>query len=125
MSCGWRHTPETRANPRSSRVSSARWKGWQEIFATLPIAVFDRPAYSLRALSSRAARRFAGRRVREQQADRLPTVAAGAGQTANRAPGGSITRQYTATLGVSAWELDLFGRVKSLNDAALQQYLGK
>ncbi|MDR7296366.1 multidrug efflux system outer membrane protein [Pelomonas aquatica] len=58
-----------------------------------------------------------------QQADRLPTVAAGAGQTATRSPGGTITRQYTATLGVSAWELDLFGRVKSLNDATLQQYL--
>ncbi|NCT84941.1 MAG: AdeC/AdeK/OprM family multidrug efflux complex outer membrane factor [Comamonadaceae bacterium] len=58
-----------------------------------------------------------------QRADRLPSVAAGAGQTATRAPGGSITRQYTATLGVSAYELDLFGRVKSLNDAALQQYL--
>ena len=58
-----------------------------------------------------------------QRADRLPTVAAGAGQTATRAPGGTITRQYTATLGVSAYELDLFGRVKSLNDAALQQYL--
>lgn len=58
-----------------------------------------------------------------QQADRLPSVAAGAGQTATRAPGGTITRQYTATLGVSAYELDLFGRVRSLNDAALQQYL--
>lgn len=58
-----------------------------------------------------------------QRADRLPTVSAGAGQTATRAPGGTITRQYTATLGVSAYELDLFGRVKSLNDAALQQYL--
>jgi len=58
-----------------------------------------------------------------QRADRLPTVNAGAGQTATRAPGGNITRQYTATLGVSAYELDLFGRVKSLNDAALQQYL--
>jgi multidrug efflux system outer membrane protein len=58
-----------------------------------------------------------------QRADRLPTVNAGAGQTATRAPGGTITRQYTATLGTSAYELDLFGRVKSLNDAALQQYL--
>ncbi|MDR7332221.1 efflux transporter outer membrane subunit [Roseateles asaccharophilus] len=58
-----------------------------------------------------------------QQADSLPTVAAGAGQTATRAPGGTITRQYTTTLGVSAYELDLFGRVKSLNDAALQRYL--
>ncbi|MFT7773705.1 efflux transporter outer membrane subunit [Roseateles sp.] len=58
-----------------------------------------------------------------QRADRMPTVSAGAGQTATSAPGGTITRQYTATLGVSAYELDLFGRVKSLNDAALQQYL--
>ncbi|HEY1131895.1 MAG TPA: efflux transporter outer membrane subunit [Roseateles sp.] len=59
-----------------------------------------------------------------QQADRLPTVNAGLGQTATRAPGGTITRQYTGTLGISAYELDLFGRVKSLGDAALAQYLG-
>ncbi|MFG6464069.1 efflux transporter outer membrane subunit [Roseateles sp. DXS20W] len=58
-----------------------------------------------------------------QQADRLPTVNAAAAQSATRSPGGSISRQYSATLGVSAWELDLFGRVKSLSDAALQQYL--
>ncbi len=58
-----------------------------------------------------------------QQADRLPTVNAAAAQSATRSPGGSISRQYSATLGVSAWELDLFGRVRSLNDAALQQYL--
>jgi multidrug efflux system outer membrane protein len=58
-----------------------------------------------------------------QQADRLPSVNAAAAQSATRSPGGSISRQYTATLGISAWELDLFGRVKSLSDAALQQYL--
>lgn len=58
-----------------------------------------------------------------QRADQLPTVNAGAGQTATRAPGGAITRQYTATLGTSAYELDLFGRVRSLSDAALARYL--
>ena len=58
-----------------------------------------------------------------QRADQLPSVTAGAGQTATRAPGGTITRQYTATLGISAYELDLFGRVRSLSDAALAQYL--
>jgi len=31
--------------------------------------------------------------------------------------------QYSANLGVSAYELDLFGRVRSLEDQALQQYL--
>jgi hypothetical protein len=30
---------------------------------------------------------------------------------------------YTATVGFTAWELDLFGRVRSLKDAALQSYL--
>ncbi|MBI3347596.1 MAG: efflux transporter outer membrane subunit [Burkholderiales bacterium] len=58
-----------------------------------------------------------------QRADRLPTVNAGVGQTAQRVSG-VTTHQYTATLGVSAYELDLFGRVKNLTDAALQQYLG-
>lgn len=58
-----------------------------------------------------------------QRADLLPSVNAGAGQTAQRTSG-TITRQYSATLGVSAYELDLFGRVKSLSNAALAQYLG-
>ena len=57
-----------------------------------------------------------------QRADRLPSVNAGVGQTAQHV-GGVTTRQYTATLGVSAYELDLFGRVRILTDAALQQYL--
>jgi len=31
--------------------------------------------------------------------------------------------QYTVGLGVAAWELDFFGRVRSLSDQALEQYL--
>jgi multidrug efflux system outer membrane protein len=30
---------------------------------------------------------------------------------------------YTATVGVTSWEIDLFGRIRSLKDAALQNYL--
>jgi nicotinate-nucleotide adenylyltransferase len=51
----------------------SRWKGWQDIFAALPIAVFDRPAYSLRALSSQAAQRFAARRLAPERAGELAT----------------------------------------------------
>jgi nicotinate-nucleotide adenylyltransferase len=36
-----------------------RWKGWQRIFSQVPIAVFDRPGYTLGALAGPAARRFA------------------------------------------------------------------
>lgn len=40
------------------------WKGWTEIFALAPIAVFDRPPYARRALAGKAAQRF--RRFRVQ-----------------------------------------------------------
>lgn len=37
--------------------------------------------------------------------------------------GGSVASQYSVNLGVTAWELDFFGRIRSLKDAALAQYL--
>jgi nicotinate-nucleotide adenylyltransferase len=49
-----------------------RWKDWQEIFNTVPVAVFARPSYCLRALAGKAARRFAGRRLAEAEGRRLP-----------------------------------------------------
>jgi nicotinate-nucleotide adenylyltransferase len=39
------------------------WDRWEEIFQRTPIAVFARPTYCIRALSGRAARRFARSRV--------------------------------------------------------------
>lgn len=37
--------------------------------------------------------------------------------------GGSVASQYSVNLGITAWELDLFGRIRSLKDSALAQYL--
>jgi nicotinate-nucleotide adenylyltransferase len=48
-----------------------RWERWAEIFRTMPIAVFDRASYSLRALAELPARRFAGRRLPPAAARRL------------------------------------------------------
>jgi len=66
-----------------------------------------------------------------QRAALLPTISAAADQTAAKIPAGlsssgqeQITRQYTARLGATAYELDFFGRVRSLSEAALQRYLG-
>ncbi|MBC7468715.1 MAG: TolC family protein, partial [Ramlibacter sp.] len=58
-----------------------------------------------------------------RNADRLPTVNAQA--TGLRSPNGSggNTSVYTAGLALSAWEIDFFGRIASLSDAALAQYL--
>jgi nicotinate-nucleotide adenylyltransferase len=51
----------------------ASWRDWTEIFHLTPIAVFDRPTYTNRALNSLAARRF--RRSRRREAA-LKTLAA-------------------------------------------------
>jgi NodT family efflux transporter outer membrane factor (OMF) lipoprotein len=59
-----------------------------------------------------------------QRAARFPQV--NAGLTANRASTAGdapLTSVYQAGLSVSAFELDLFGRVRNLSDAALAQYL--
>lgn len=52
-------------------VQFPKWEGWKEIFHTVPIAVFDRPTYSLRALSGVAATRFARFRIVERAAREL------------------------------------------------------
>ena len=65
-----------------------------------------------------------------QQADTLPTLAASAQGTRSRtaadltASGRAQTAgQFSAQLGFASYELDLWGRVRNLNEAALQQFL--
>ncbi|MCV6601598.1 MAG: nicotinate-nucleotide adenylyltransferase [Cohaesibacter sp.] len=53
------------------------WKQWKSIFATLPIAIIDRPGYSLSPLSSRAAQTYQAWRLPEKEAKSL---------SANRGP---------------------------------------
>jgi nicotinate-nucleotide adenylyltransferase len=50
-----------------------RWRDWQEIAASVPIAVFNRPGLALRALAAPAARSLAGARLPEAAAGRLAT----------------------------------------------------
>ncbi len=64
------------------------------------------------------------------RADLLPTVAAtGAGTRARTADDltasgrSNTTGQYSAQVGFASYELDLFGRVRNLNYAALQEFL--
>jgi len=66
---------------------------------------------------------------RIQRADLFPTVIAAASGLEQRVPasvsatGQSMTlHQYSVDLGFSAYELDLFGRVRSLKDRALEEF---
>ncbi len=47
------------------------WKRWENIFRTVPVAVFNRPNYGNRALAGRAATRFRHYRVGQQAYRRL------------------------------------------------------
>ena len=58
-----------------------------------------------------------------QRADRLPTLNAGAVASRTPGSGGDMVSAYSLGLQVTAFELDLFGRVKSLSEAALARYL--
>ena len=61
---------------------------------------------------------------RIQRADRLPTVgAAVTGQRQTTGEDEPINSVYQAGFTVSSFELDLFGRVRNLSEAALAQYL--
>ncbi|MEQ1685527.1 MAG: efflux transporter outer membrane subunit [Burkholderiaceae bacterium] len=58
-----------------------------------------------------------------RRADELPSI--GAGLSAQRSAGsnGNLVNTYAVGLQVSGYELDFFGRVRSLSQAALSQYL--
>ncbi len=49
-------------------ASFDRWREWDEIFKLMPVAVFDRPGYGLRALAGKAAQRFAANRKDDSDA---------------------------------------------------------
>ena len=64
-----------------------------------------------------------------QRAELLPKISANAQGTRQYLPrrrtggDGMISSQQSATVGISAYELDLFGRLRSLSDQALLNYL--
>ena len=104
--------------------------GWQAFFRDptlrqlIDVALQNNRDLRVAALNVDAYRAL----YRVQRADVLPAVSADGSGSRTRTPGDlnqtgrSVTNsQYSATLGV-AWELDLFGRLGSLREQALQQY---
>jgi multidrug efflux system outer membrane protein len=66
-----------------------------------------------------------------QRVELLPVVNGNASGSKQRIPGGVMgfsnpltIERYDVNLGVQAWEIDFFGRIRSLKDRALQEYLG-
>lgn len=106
--------------------------GWREFFPDRQLQ-----AIITSALEHNRDLRIAALRIEEaraqyniQSADLLPNLNVGAGLNRGRTPGtvsptgGSfVNSSYQVGLNLAAFELDFFGRVRSLNQAALAQYL--
>lgn len=65
-----------------------------------------------------------------QRADQFPTIGVQADGSRARVPGDlnftgqpQVSSQYQVGVGMASWELDFWGRVRNLKDAALQNYL--
>ncbi|MCV2369854.1 efflux transporter outer membrane subunit [Roseateles oligotrophus] len=115
-------------NHASADGQSAADLPWQSFYAAdarlselIAIALKNNRDLRMALLNVEQARALA----RVADANRLPTI--GAGLSANRQPktdgSGGSSNSYQAGLQISAFELDLFGRVKSQSDAALARYL--
>lgn len=107
--------------------------GWRSMFADhrlqrlIELALENNRDLRLAALNVEAARAM----FNIQQAARLPSVSLNASQTRERALSQGSTKdarrevnhQVAVSVGTSAFELDLFGRVLALSDAALARYM--
>jgi hypothetical protein len=104
---------------------------WREVFpdprlqSTIALALEQNR--DLRIAVANIARARAQYRI--QRAELLPGIDAVGSANRSRTPAalsptgsGEVTEQYAVTAGFSAYELDLFGRVRSLSAAALQSY---
>lgn len=120
---------ETKAAAGTPTAPEVRW---QEFFTDAKLQQIIETALSnnrdlrLVALNVERARAIYG----IQRAELLPTVNAIGSESKQRSsldlvrPGEPrTTEQYSVNLGVTSWEIDFFGRIRSLKDAALQQYL--
>lgn len=117
--------------PGAADAQPAAEIGWREFFGDarlqrlIELALRNNRDLRLAVLDVEAARAQYG----IERAGLVPGIDAGAAASRQRAPASlsptgraATTNQYQATLGVTAFELDLFGRVRSLNDAALAEY---
>jgi len=121
-------------SPESTRTAAAAQIGWQDFFKDARLK-----ALIASALENNRDLRIAALRIEEaralynvQSADMLPTLSVTASGQRARVPaglgsGGATTSiigsRYDVGVSLASFELDFFGRVRSLSDAALASYL--
>ena len=116
------------AKPADKAVADLKWQEFfvdEQMRKLISLALENNRDLRIAALNVERSQAL----YRIERADLFPTVNAAASGFAQRVPadlsasGNSMTvHQYNVGLGFSAYELDLFGRVRSLKDQALEQF---
>jgi len=123
--------PTQFGQPDASAPSAAGTLDWQAFVTDEPLrqlvtlALDNNRDLRQAVLNIEAARA----QYRIERADRLPGINAQGTGTRQRVPGdlnstgsAGVQSSYQAGIGLTSFEIDLFGRVRSLSDAALQEY---
>lgn len=119
-------------SPAAAAQVAAAEQGWRQVFQDpalkqlIQTALLNNRDLRVAALNIQAYRA----QYRIQRAEQVPQLSADANGSRQRlssrvrdSGNAGIDSQYAVTLGASAYELDLFGRVRSLSEEALQTYL--
>jgi len=106
---------------------------WQDVFPdrnlqnVIELALMNNRDLRLAMLNVERSRALYG----VQKAELFPSVTASAAGSKSRVPAdlsssGNVaySEKYNVDLGITAWEIDLSGRIRSLKEQALQEYLG-
>lgn len=124
--------PATWTAPSDTTAALASGVKWQEFFADARLkSVIDL------ALANNRDLRIASLNVEKVQnayrirrAELFPVIGVAANVDSNRVPesmdssgNAHASERYSVSFGTVGWELDLFGRIRSLKQAALEQYL--
>lgn len=122
------HAEQTAAS--STPLDAVAWRDYfadAQLREVIALALQNNRDLRVAALNIDKARAL----YRIQRADLYPSVGITGSETAQRVPkdlaGGNeadTTHQYSVNLGFSSYEIDFFGRIRSLNQQALELYLG-
>jgi multidrug efflux system outer membrane protein len=129
---GWPSGPAYKETPAKEGAPVAADLKWREFFTDeqlqkiIETALQNNRDLRVAALNVERARAL----YRIQRAELFPTVNAGGTASKERVPGilsgtghAATVELYNANLGISAWEIDFFGRIRSLQKRALEEYL--
>ncbi len=122
----YKDTQAIPGEPTAPELSRQEFFADRHLQKIIEIALDNNRDLRLAALNVERARAMYG----VQRAELFPSINASGGKNKQRIPAnvmgfpGSLTiEQYKVNFGISSWELDFFGRIRSLKKKALEEYL--